>query len=346
MRRVQFLLLALLACPSPTPAETADELPDMYAGLDVVAEAYSLPALVTKAKPDFVWNEKDMLWVKRGRDGHPRFAVCRALVRFNPKPSRWMLVRAGNEEKFPILEGEFPCQDIDIVAEAPQNDGAPPSHALVIGMNQRRGTLYRLRWGSVTGGNAYVSELRDIFLLQSPTGHWTFIGEGASVGFGRDGPDRWCSEDVSYRFNWDVADRDQALAITATFSEMHGSTAVDNSPETKRDLTCLREGTLDPKVRKMRWGEHFYTAAQSGETIDNVVIRIGEWKLGYYYDNHPERRPELLALLRPVVEKLNPRSAATGRLSKGERILVPTYQEIRQALNGSPATRPSTPVKR
>jgi hypothetical protein len=342
MRTAFLAMLALLLCRCVS-AETVADVPSAFEGAEVLTDADALTALAAKTKPLAVWNETDMLWVRRHANGSPQFLLNRAVRFDDAQRPRWALVRRKPDVNYVVgLDGQFSYCEVNVVPTALQSDGGAPPHALVVARTDAGDTLYRVRWSSEgSTGVAHPYTLRDVFVLRTPKGNWRLLGEGASLLYSGAGPSDWFGQDVSYRIDWpaEVGARDPI--ITATFSETWGAMYEEPSRPSKHDFTCLREGTLDLATHRMRWGGHAYTLASAGESLDCVVDRIGEWKLGYYYDYRPERRGALLDLLRPVIRTLNPRSAAKQRLPNGERILVPEDAEITRALKGSPATHPS-----
>jgi hypothetical protein len=306
--------------------ETTDQV-------DVLFEARSLKKLVDRAKPDFVWKQHDMLWIKPQRDGRIAFVFHRAAtVDSNPTNKHWVVARPKADVEY---IGSIDCNYFYHEVKVPEHD-AHEAFAEKPGI----GAIYRIGWESEpSNGTGNYRAVRDVLLLRQINGKWKLLGEGAETSSSRNGMVDHTAEKADYRIQW-LDDQANPVRIFATRTRTKYCPTDKDDSSVPKDLNTYLEGTLDLSSKQMRWGEHEYLIVAEGDSLWKIAEHYARWHAVTYYDDSPDRARAMTGIMCNAISQLNPKMKKRGHPEVGERLLVPTDKELEQAFAGSPTTRP------
>ena len=203
-RRVTAAALVPLVLSAAAATGRLDPLAD---GTEVVARAATLADLIRLARPRFVWDGRNLLWVTHDPAGRVGFRMNRAVrVTTADGIAAWCLLAGGPNWDVADEDNRY----------AQADDPAP----VVVARHPTAGVVYQARWQSQPqSGTGHGTDQRTVILLCDGRHRWQLLGEGPTVtNSWRLGGAAWNTAAVEARAAW-TGDADRPVRLSYVVAE-------------------------------------------------------------------------------------------------------------------------------
>jgi hypothetical protein len=319
-----------------SPVTDGDVVTDLGGGTFIHAAADSWPALVAKVKPMFAWNGCDLLWIEPDTNGQPQFVLDEAYL-YQPtnQPRQWVLLRSitpkmGPPEVRPeaprFFYSRYNLFTVATLQKTVPHSDHGDNYAVAISTNRRQGVIYEIGWQrEMSIGTAHPEYGRRIYLWKDRAAHWHFVGEGPEEGWARGG-----GQTVTSRVVWqDSKTNASPFQIRFHCEETtlpDNVSADDSNPSDPPYVTICTDYVLEGQLPAIRQpvGDHPYLLAQSRDTLEKIVFRLGfflpGWGNGSDTARQQSEKQRVLTAWQTAILRLNPNLSQRGEITAGTRV--------------------------
>jgi hypothetical protein len=331
MRRSLVLSILLLVFAQKYVAAAPTTQPDLIVVdqlnplLKIRAQAPSLFALLQSAKPNFIFGDGSLLWVRHNVDRTPVFAMDRI----------YNLQIGKQQPAFYLLESH------DYYLDSPDDADFIYTHYLdehskVVARDPLRGVVYQALWISAPqSGSGGITETRNIFLLCDGKHRWRFlcegpVGESGALGADEDYSDsvkadvRWTGNDAvpvnlsftlltTHNWRWDSGGHDFSYDSITERQKMVPGPVDTGGYEHPQDAVDFQPGSFVPQGPK-------FIIATKDESLDSLIWQILREQTKPAA--HIQKDGPLIAAFKASLKMANP--DLTDRIAKEQTIILPS----------------------